>query len=103
MANVVRDQNRVTGVMAESSDNDGVTVPLQADPTTKRLKVESTISGGLGQLVTEDYDYIAVAYPSTTSETYTYKTGGVGGTTVATITVVYTDTTKENISSVART
>lgn len=103
MANVIRDQNRVTGLLAESTDGDGASVPLQADPTTKRLKVEGTISGGLGKMVTEDFDYIAVAYPTTTTETYTYKTGGSGGTTVATITVTYTDSTKANISSVART
>lgn len=48
------------------------------------------------------FDYIGAAYPDTTTETYTYKNGGSGGTTVATITVIYTDTTKEFISSVTR-
>lgn len=47
------------------------------------------------------YDYVAVAYPSSTTETYTYKSGGASGTTLATITVTYTDSTKENVSSVA--
>lgn len=101
--NVVRDQNRITGLLAESTAGDKNPVPLQADPTTKRLKVESTISGGLGKLVTEDFDYIAGAYPDTDTEVYTFYTGGSGGTLVATITVNYTDSTKANILNVTRT
>jgi hypothetical protein len=56
-----------------------------------------------GSLVKEDYDYISAAYPDSTTETYTFKNGGSGGTTVATVTVVYTDATKENLSSVTKT
>ena len=48
------------------------------------------------------HDYIEAGYPNSTTETYTYKTGGSGGTTVGTITVVYTDSTKANISSVTK-
>jgi hypothetical protein len=48
------------------------------------------------------HDYIGAGYPNGTTETYTYKTGGSGGTTVGTITVVYTDATKANISSVTK-
>jgi hypothetical protein len=56
----------------------------------------------LNSLVFEPFDYIGVAYPSGATETYTYKTGGASGTTVATITVVYTDSTKADLSSVTR-
>lgn len=63
----------------------------------------STRLGGLGKLVTEPFDYIGAAYPDTVTEVYTYKTGGSGGTTVATITVVYTDSSKNFVSTVART
>lgn len=49
------------------------------------------------------FDYIGASYPTTTSEVYEYKSGGSGGTLQATVTVVYTDTTKEFIESVART
>lgn len=49
------------------------------------------------------HDYIAVTYPTSSTEVYTFKQGGVSGTTVATMTVTYTDGTKENISSIART
>lgn len=48
------------------------------------------------------FDYIGASYPTSTSEVFTYKIGGSGGTTQATITVVYTDATKEFISSVTR-
>lgn len=65
--------------------------------------VQTTIvdSGSLLEGIT--FDYIAVTYPTSSSEVYTYKSGGSGGTTVATITVAYSDATKENITSVERT
>jgi len=49
-----------------------------------------------------NYDYIAVAYPSSTTEEYTYKTGGSGGTTVATITLTFNDASKEQLTSVEK-
>lgn len=55
-----------------------------------------------GQLVTEDYDYIAATYPTSSTEKYTYKLGGSGGTTVATVDVAYTDATKATLSTVTR-
>ena len=55
-------------------------------------------------LVTTPFDYIGATYPNTSTEVYTYKTGGSGGTTVATITVVYSDAvTKAIITSVTKT
>ena len=56
-----------------------------------------------GNMIDVDYDYIAATYPLATTEVYTYKTGGATGTTVATITVVYTDATKDNISTITKT
>ena len=47
------------------------------------------------------YDYVSYTSGSTT-DTYVYKSGGSGGTTVQTITVTYTDSTKATLSSVAR-
>jgi len=67
---------------------------------SNRLPVEASISGGT--LVTEEFDYIAATYPTATSEVFTYKTGGAGGTTVATVTIVYTTAAKEFISTVTR-
>ena len=56
-----------------------------------------------GRLVPDQYDHVGVAYPDSDTEVYTYKTGGSGGDTVATVTVTYTDDTKANASSVVRT
>lgn len=56
-----------------------------------------------GNMIDKDYDYIAVTYPTSSSEVYTFKTGGSGGTTVATVTVTYADSTKEDLSTVEKT
>ncbi len=45
------------------------------------------------------YDYVAVTYPTSTTEVYVFKTGGSAGTTVGTITLTYTDATKDSLSS----
>ena len=76
--------------------------------TGQRGDLQLDIVGNLktiqeNNLIQVEYDYVGVTYPTTTSEVYTYKTGGSGGTTVSTVTIVYTDTTKDNITSVART
>jgi hypothetical protein len=57
----------------------------------------------LNSLVTEKYNYISVAYPTTVQEVYTFKSGGSGGTTVATVTVNYTTSSKEFVSNVSKT
>jgi len=48
------------------------------------------------------YDYVSVAYPDDTTEVYTFKQGGSGGTTVETVTITYVDNTKEQLSTVTR-
>ena len=48
-----------------------------------------------------DYDYIDVQQTDADTETYVYKNGGSGGTTVQTITVNYTDSTKSDIDNVS--
>lgn len=70
-------------------------VDLTNQKTTYALRV--VLSGGspLGDL---DWDFYSVSYGATT-DTYTFKTGGAGGSTVATFTFTYTDTTKTVISS----
>jgi hypothetical protein len=67
--------------------------------TNHDLDVNATISGSL---ITEPFDYISAAYPNAVTEIYTYKIGGVGGITVATVTVVYVDSTKEELVSVTK-
>lgn len=56
----------------------------------------------INSLITTAFDYIGAAYPVATTEVYTYKSGGAGGTTVGTITVVYTDATKTVLTSVTK-
>lgn len=54
-------------------------------------------------LTPSTYDYVEYTNTSDTVDTYVYKVGGSSGTTVATVTIVYTDSTKATISSVTRT
>ncbi len=56
----------------------------------------------INSLVTVPYDYIAATYPTASTEVYTYKSGGSSGTVVGIITVVYTDSTKEVLTSVTK-
>ena len=48
------------------------------------------------------YDYVVFTYNSGTQTTIVFKTGGSGGTTVATVVIVYTDSTQNNISTVTK-
>lgn len=71
------------------------------DGTTSRYTV---IKGGLGTLLAGvEFDSIVATYPSAESELYTYKLGGVSGTTKATIAVEYTDSTKVAVDNVVKT
>lgn len=56
---------------------------------------------GLQLTPNKDYDYIDVQQTSSTVETYVFKTGGSGGTTVQTIVVTYTSSAKTDIDTVA--
>jgi len=47
-------------------------------------------------------DYVSLVQDAT-HDTYTFKSGGAGGTTVATKTITYTDGTKTVVSTIART
>lgn len=73
-------------------ENNGALYRLQGDSTGK-LKVAGLTAG-------VDYDYIDVQQTNSTTETYVYKTGGTGGTTVQTVVVVYNDDSKNDIDSV---
>ena len=59
------------------------------------------VTSGLGIVA---YDHVAMVLSGgNTIETYTFKTGGAGGTTVATVTVTYTDSTRAVFSSALKT
>jgi hypothetical protein len=71
------------------------------DGTTSRFV---SITGGIGSFLEGvTFDYLSASYPNSTTEVYTYKSGGSGGITVAVLTVVYTTVAKDFVSSVART
>jgi len=49
------------------------------------------------------YDYVGIDTSPSTSDVYTFYQGGSGGTLVSTVTLAYSDSTKGNLTSVART
>lgn len=59
------------------------------------------VTGGLSLVAGIDYDYLDVQQTSSTVETYVFKTGGSGGTTVRTIVVNYTSSTKADVDNVS--
>jgi hypothetical protein len=76
-----------SNVLSNMDERKGVTTTSSGTKTA--LDVNS-----VGGLVTEPYDYIALTYVAAGNgageiETATYKTGGVAGTTVATLTLTY--------------
>lgn len=63
---------------------------------------ELGINAGSVSLFTIPYDYVKVTYPNSTSEAYTTRLGGSGGSIQQVVTLVYTDSTKESLDSVTR-
>lgn len=58
--------------------------------------------GGLvavNSAVPAKWDYVTLSQ-DTTTDTYVFKTGGSGGTTVSTIVITYTDSGKQTLSTV---
>lgn len=93
-----RDPNRITDLLGLSNVDNASLVEIAANPTSRALITEVN-----NALITKNFDYVSVSYDSATQETYTFKTGGSGGTTVATVVVVYTDATKADLSTVTKT
>jgi len=71
-----------------------------------QVKVTSSASGDIqhvlieSSLVPSSYDYISLSYTGSDLTGIVYKTGGSGGTTVATLTLTYSG---GNISTITRT
>ena len=87
-------------ILGISSINAGVPTEVKVNPVTGAMLTQQT---GVSSLVTVPYDTITVLYPSTIVEEYSFRTGGVSGTIVSVVTVTYTTTTKDFISSVVKT
>lgn len=63
----------------------------------------TNVLSGIAGFNIGEYDYVSMALSAgDTTETYTFKTGGSGGTTIATVTVVYTDSSREVLSSATK-
>ena len=70
-------------------------VDPHGDPTYGQMQLANPIIDAV-------YDAIGAAYPAVDTEVYTYCSGGLAGTLVATLTVTYTDATKNNVLSVVK-
>ena len=80
----------------------GGAIPVSGTVTvdTSLLATKANQLFGLLPIV---YDYMSYTNTNATTDTYVYKSGGSGGTLVATVTIVYTDSTKAQVSTVTRT
>ncbi len=99
MAQAARDQNRVTTILGV--DEATFTIPTTVAVTADH---EMLIAGNIGGLDLPNYDYVSMALSAAdTTETYTFKTGGAGGATVATVVVVYTTSDRDILVSATKT
>lgn len=84
-------------------------VPVAVDPTTGGVLTSSAASKasivGIDPIGQYGVSYDSIVYTATsgTVDTYTYKAGGVAGTTTATITITYTASDHLILVSVVRT
>lgn len=81
----------------------GTTTGTEAGP---RVPLAASTDGYIknlqqNTLVTSPYDSIDATYPSATQTVYTYLQGGITGTTVATVTVNFVDSTQDQILNVS--
>lgn len=103
--NIVKRTSQYLDNLEHDDTTDAKAVAIYGTPdgsSTYRLKVNSDGSINTSGFGIPSYDYVSVAYPTSTQEIYTFNTGGSGGTTVATVTINYTDSTKNLISNVER-
>jgi hypothetical protein len=113
---VITELQDIEAAIATSNTNlstiNGNLVDIKTDTEAIELAVESIdtktptlinnavpIISGLGVPRHDTIEYSSGA----TTDTYTYKTGGLSGTLVSTVTITYTDNTKATLQSVVRT
>ncbi len=73
------------------------------DGTGDYLAINTDGSIKTVQIFTKPFDAITATYPSGTQEVYNSRVGGISGTIQETVTINYTDSTKNLILNVART
>jgi len=81
----------------ENSDDQGV------DNRVSDVSLNSKLTGVGGLLNGILYDSISVAYPTTTSESYSFYEGGLAGTLKATVNLVYSNSSKSDLVSAVKT
>lgn len=92
------------GTLQDNQKNSYTLVNDGGTEVAQRVKVIGTITAGSGGLLDGVvFDTIVASYPSVTVEVYEYKLGGVSGTLNATVTVTYTNSSKEVVSTVVKT
>lgn len=69
-----------------------------AGNSISRVKLNKLSNGLVAGI---DYDYVDVQQTDSDTETFVFKTGGSGGTTVRTIVVNYTSSAKTDIDNVS--
>ena len=93
-----RDPNRIPNSLDVSTADFTTQVEPASNPTSHARIVEIN-----NTLVTLNYDYVSRSDNGTDTVTWVFKSGGASGTTVATIVIVYTDSTFSTIVSVTKT
>ena len=85
--------------MSQSKDSESIIVKNEAGVVDESNPLSVELPG----FKLPNYDYISATYPNTITEVYSYKSGGSIGATVGTVTVIYSDASKEVLTSVERT
>lgn len=100
------DANVVQSVLPTGAATSANQTTANASLSAINGKLNSSAEGYLHvssiSMFTKPYDAITVTYPSGTQEIYVTHTGGTGGTIIETVTVNYTDTSKNFILNAAR-
>lgn len=95
-----------------ASENENAIAKREHDHTYGVKKVSlygDNGNGGLTRLFASGmqlgiFDYVSMTLSAgNTTETWTMKTGGASGTTVATVTIVYTNSTRNVVSTITKT
>lgn len=94
--------------LGSREDNEKLSYTLVDDGgdnrVAQRVKIFGSISSSSGGLLDGvTFDTIVASYPDSITEVYDYKSGGISGTVEATVTVIYTNASKNFVASVVRT
>lgn len=88
-----------TNIQVDAADGDNVAI----SDGTNTLDINTDGSIKTIQIFTLPFDAISATYPSTTQEVYQSRVGGISGAIQQTVTINYTDSSKNYILNVART